>query len=302
MPNGDKMTHNEHFLPLTYLRGFSEDGKNIFWYDLNERTYSRIAVPISSVCYKSDLYETKDLAGEYLLPNFFEKLLGGFDDQFNQHYKALLSKAEMPENYECDNFLTQEERAFWVAYIAIQILRLEKTQRVIRECISKEFANGDQNIATATSLYLSFPVFMEMSEREKSLFHLVVEPCLSMSFGIGVIEGTEKLFASDNAVYILPGENARKRQDAFAEEYRKIIFPLSEKICLFMYGGAEKNKHKSNRLFPLSDEDLNEIYWSITYSADRKIYMSRRLESVVKSVVNQAHTARLSDMKKNRIE
>ena len=71
MPNGSNRTRKQHYVPQVYLRGFApqyvyqsrEKNKNsktkygVFYYDLQERTQSKIAVPIKSVCFENDLYE-----------------------------------------------------------------------------------------------------------------------------------------------------------------------------------------------------------------------------------------------------
>lgn len=57
MPNIQKSTIKQHYVPQVYLRGFSQDKKRIYRYDLTNE--SQKLVPISSVCHKKYLYEFK---------------------------------------------------------------------------------------------------------------------------------------------------------------------------------------------------------------------------------------------------
>ena len=89
MPNGSNRTEKQHYVPQVYLKGFAsqyvyqsrEKNKNsktkygVFYYDLQERTQSKIAVPIKSVCFENDLYEDekycKNISEEELLKQIF---------------------------------------------------------------------------------------------------------------------------------------------------------------------------------------------------------------------------------------
>ena len=86
MPNGSNRTRKQHYVPQVYLRGFapqylnkcSENSKNskpkygVFYYDLQERTQSKIAVPTNSVCFENDLYEVMGKSDEIVYDNRLE--------------------------------------------------------------------------------------------------------------------------------------------------------------------------------------------------------------------------------------
>lgn len=52
MPNGDKPTVNQHIVPVVYLKNFSLDEKNLFFYDIEKDYLSDKAVPIKSILFK----------------------------------------------------------------------------------------------------------------------------------------------------------------------------------------------------------------------------------------------------------
>ncbi len=74
MAKGDGLTHNQHYIPQVYLKGFSESNNSVFL-NLTSCKNSSIAVPVKTICFKHDLYETKNEQGDYLLANHTEKFL-----------------------------------------------------------------------------------------------------------------------------------------------------------------------------------------------------------------------------------
>lgn len=73
MAKGDKLIHNQHYIPQVYLRGFSCDGNSVFFFKLTSYESSKKAVPVKTICFKHDLYEAKTEQGDYLFANHIEK-------------------------------------------------------------------------------------------------------------------------------------------------------------------------------------------------------------------------------------
>lgn len=105
MPNGSNRTKKQHYVPQVYLRGFapqylktdSEKNKNsktkygVFYYDLQEGTQSKIAVPTNSVCFENDLYEVTGKSGEIVYDNRLENCFSGLE--------SIYSKGKKRKNY-----------------------------------------------------------------------------------------------------------------------------------------------------------------------------------------------------------
>lgn len=288
MAKGDGLTHNQHFVPQVYLRGFSDDDIRVFYYDLTSCKSSRVAVPVKSICFEYDLYEAKNEQGDYLFANHIEKSMAILERMFADYRKKLERKGFLKENFITKCFLTHEEKIFWITYISVQIMRSPKVLSIAKN-FSKEYLKNDVSMCIAENIALSYclPFFTELSEDSQNAFCSFLNPMLNMSFNIGVIQGDEELFTSDDPIYI--------HANWPCEEYDQIIFPITSKLCLFMYGGEYKAVHKKNCLFPIEKEMLAEINRAIAYRADKMIFSAKQLNKQQEDEICRIHKIRLED-------
>ena len=270
MAKGDGLTHNQHYIPQVYLRGFSKDDNSVFFFDLASCKSSNKAVPVKTICVKRDLYEAKDEQGDYLFANHIEKALCNLEGMFSEYRTKLKNKAFNKENYRTKCFLTHEEKGFWITYVAVQIMRSPKVLSVAKN-FSKEFFQDNVSEYKSENIALSscLPFFSELFEENENAFSTFLKPMLNMSFNIGVAQGDKELFTSDNPVYI--------RANGSCDEYDIIIFPISSKLCLVMFGEEYKEYYRKNSLFPIDEEMLKKINRTIVWSADRMLFSSKRL-------------------------
>lgn len=291
MAKGDKLTHNQHYIPQVYLKGFSESNNSVFFFNLTSCENSRMAVPVKTICFKHDLYEAKNEQGDYLLANHIEKILANLERMFSKYRTKLENKAFNKENYRTNCFLTHDEKIFWITYLSVQIMRSPKVLSIAKS-FCKENLLGSIEVCKAENIALSYclPFFTELSVESISALNTFLDPMLNMSFNIGVIQGNEKLFTSDNPIYILANWPCK--------EYEKIIFPITSKLCLFMYGRKYKKIYKKNCLIPIGEEMLKEINWSIAYRADEMIFSANRLSKKQKEDICKIHQQRIEDDKK----
>ena len=282
MVNPKCMTKKQHYIPQVYLRGFSpeyEDSKEIenskhtiYCYDLIKNIQFPHPIPIKSICYEDYLYEVTDSNEEIVLPNYLEIVLGSLEKMFSKYRKMLEQKAFLPENYKTKCFLKKEEKAFWVTYMVIQILRMPDTIKEAEEFTLKFWKDKfSRNQAKNFAREFCLPFFKEIKgdSREAMLVEAFAKPMMSMYFAIGVdMQG--RIITGDKPVYI--------HSKSFpCEEYDIVIFPITSRICLFLLGGKEKNPYYKNRLFPMNDEVLEMITKSITEAAHEKLYSNHLL-------------------------
>lgn len=137
MPNGSNRTRKQHYVPQVYLRGFapqylnkcSENSKNskpkygVFYYDLQERTQSKIAVPTNSVCFENDLYEVTGKSGAIVYDNRLEDCFSILERRYAELRTNIEKKAFIKENYKTKSFLTSDEKLHLMGYMTIQLLR-----------------------------------------------------------------------------------------------------------------------------------------------------------------------------------
>lgn len=273
------------------MRGFSDDGNSVFFFNVTSFESSMCAVPMESICFKRDLYEAKNEQGDYLFANHIEKTLANLERMFYDYRTKLESKAFIKENFRTKCFLKHEEKFFWITYLCVQMMRSPKVLSIAKE-FCKENLQNDVSTNKAENIALSYclPFFTELTEESVSAMSSFLDPMLNMSVNIGVMQGDEELFTSDNPVYI--------HANWPCKEYDKIIFPISSKTCLFMYGGEYKKVYNKNGLIPIDEEMLKEINWSIAYNADKMIFSAKRLNRKQEKEICRIHKLRLEDDKR----
>ena len=124
-----------------YLRGFSPEYSRlencekkrytIYFYDFEKERMIENSVPIKSVCYEKNLYEVTGDDGDIVCINYLETCLSGLEHMFGKYRSDLEAKAFNKENYKIKCFLKRGEKAFWITYMTIQILRLPETLEII---------------------------------------------------------------------------------------------------------------------------------------------------------------------------
>ena len=294
VPKDDGITKKQHYIPQVYLRGFSPEyekgNKNypnskytIYCYDLNEKKQNYKAVPIKSICYSEYLYEVTGINGEIVCSNQLEHFFSSIEKRFGDFRNRLEEKAFLEENYKTKCFLTNEEKIFWITFIILQIIRSPQTLE-IAESLAKETWGDNINLKQAKNIARMFclPFFCELKEGsvESMVINALFEPMKNMSFGLGVDRG-KSIITSDKTVYI-----CAKRFPC--DEYDKIIFPISSKLCLFLFGNENKENCRKNFLFPIEDEIKEEIIKSMTVSSFGKLYSNHILDKNEKKHIKQA--------------
>ena len=290
------ITKKQHYVPQVYLRGFSGDRKRIWSYTVNSIENGR-CVPIESVCRENYLYEIKDNDGNWLTPNWIERILSILERMFAENLRRLEKKAFFKENYRTKSFLTTEEKTFWKLFVAIQMMR---SPVVLSEAntVVKELADGKltDNQIHALAVSQCLPLFSELKPEDKNVFNVFLKPLLTMSTAIGVDEnGT--MFTSDEPIYCYSSQRENVLQ---IEEYEKIVFPLTSNLVLLMFGGGMAREYDRNRLFPLDYEAQEDIKLSIAYSAENRVFSKTKLLSSDIELIKKARRDKEIDEIKNR--
>lgn len=286
MPTKKNVTKNQHYIPQVYLRGFSPDylrkkekakpveKYTIYRYKLGEKEQQKIAVPIKSICYEKYLYEMMDEQGQTIMPNYFECCFSELERMFGEYRKKLEAKVFVQDNFYTKCFLTEDEKIFWTTYMVFQILRVPQILHCAEENCKTIWKNEVSDIQArniARRFTLPFLKKIKENDIEIYLFDFLWKPMKNMSFGIGV-DPEGKIVTSDKTVFIYSG-----REEIPCEEYERVIFPISSQICLFMFGGKDKQIYNKNFLFPINEKDREEILKSMAVSAYRNLYSNHFL-------------------------
>jgi hypothetical protein len=295
-PMDKPTTKKQHFIPQVYLRGFSPDyillGKSrtepskftIYQHEIGVTDQIDRTVPVKSICYQDYLYETPDKNGEYVNPNWLEKAFNALEQMFASYREKLEKKAFHEENYKIMHFLDSDERAFWITYIALQVLRLpELLDEAAKE--TKRLV-GNENISevdiNAFVRMYCLPLFSEIKENSKEalVFNSIIKPMFSMNFAIGV-DLENKLITSDKTVYIYTPKYP-------CDEYEEVVFPITSSICLVLLGGDKKEKYKNNILFPIDGKTREYICGCIASTAFKRVYSNHFLSDREIRIIEQS--------------
>lgn len=328
MPNGSNRTEKQHYVPRVYLKGFapqyldkcSENSKSsktkycVFYYDLQERTQSNIAVPINSVCFERDLYELTGKKGEVVYDNRLENCFSILEKRYAKLRTNIEKKAFVKDNYKTKCFLTRDEKLQLMGYMTIQILRTPTFLNLALKVAQEVWENGksEEQLKNIVRIQcLSFidtyykkdendvcnnKKFVRISDNQFKILGLIIGSMSGMSFMIGV-DNESRLITSDNPVYI---RNSNK--DCFMNggdtQNDEIIFPITARLCLIMVGGENKDKYPNNCLFEITDEWRKRIFAAMCCTTDRKIFSNHELDKDELKIIDEI----LEDREKGDIE
>ena len=293
MEEKDLEKKRQHFVPQVYLRGFSPEYKvlngsqvsnekyTIYAYDLIKKAYdSEGPVPIPSICAKKYLYEIYGEDGKIIFPNWLENYFGMFEVMFGD-FRSDLERKIFKDNL-VTNLFTNKEKVFWVTFIAIHLLRnlyvLTETEVAIKETMNMNLSGKEIKSLART---LCLPFFQELSENsiEAKILESIITPMLNMEFVVGV-DYSNQLITSDKGVSVIAKEFP-------AKEYDEIIFPITSSICLFLLGNENKDAHKDNTLFELSEAGKMHVSTNVIVDAYKKIYSNHKFSVLEKKYIKQ---------------
>ena len=259
-------TVHEHYIPVFYLKQFSPDQEKIFEYDVLNGRNGQLnnPVPIRSICREKNLYEFKDLSGNFAYRNLIEKRFQLYEGEFSKVFRSIRSKTHYEVNYDTRCFLNKYEKAMLIFFLSTVILRNPDILRVAQET-AKEFF-GDQLSGTEAknlALLTCLPIYKDIDVQGRNILNSVMQWFENMSFQIGCAE-KELLWTSDNPV-ILFGESCPVKPE-------QVFMPLSPKLVLFMKSMEKTNKECYNRLVSLENQDVEFINEHIVMHSKRWIY------------------------------
>ena len=268
-------THDEHFIPKVYFRGFSDDGKHLYCYDKAQRKQIADQVKISSQCFEKDLYEFKNSNGEIININWNEKVLGRMESEYSRILKGICSMVKV-SSCGASCFLTKHERAFIGAYISFQLLRMPEVIEGFSDYIAKTLPNdktkNDQFLARNVALILALP-FDEKIKEDSDIFKLVGSLFVivaNMSFAV-VYDPNDRFITSDMPFFIYS-------ENESIIDCSQIVFPLSSNLCLFLYKDANESPYKDNSLNLTDDETILLEHGCVIEVSKRFIYSRHPLE------------------------
>lgn len=268
MPNGEHITKKQHYIPQTFLKGFSADGKTICRYDIvNKKSQNNI--PIKSIATDEYLYEFKDLDGQIYDSNHIEKILSKIESQFAKYKKRLEDSVKCEQNYHSKCFLNTEEKRFWKCYILLQMVRHAESIKLVTDDYLENCGFNSEIVAKNAVLCSFLPFFEKFSSvtyQEVPLLTLYDNAAFIVRY-----DETGLLFTNDKTgCFISKG----KMYDGM-KKWKFVLFPITSHILIEMHNMdvAENQQFKDyrNSLLPFDQETLLRVRQSIANYADKMI-------------------------------
>ena len=290
MPNGDKPTIKEHFVPQTYLRGFSENNATIYRFDLKRGIQTPMSVPIKSVAYIENLYELQADDNSFISRNFIENSLCQLEGKLSYYRKMLESKALFKENQATACFLSTKEKNYWRFFLTLQTMR---DPAFISEAAKRAIISYGDTISpqTAKNLTLigSFPFFESTSEHPtgslcKKVFDIVSDMNIMVKAG-----PDSNLITSDNPVCV-------SATSASFEGITGFWMPITSDIAILFHKKNLIKNGKRTSLQWLSQTTANLMNEEVIYRARNELYSKRQFSEAeithIKEIRKREHLGR----------
>ena len=285
-----KHTINQHYIPQTYLKGFSSDSKHVYEFNLTKDAPIVKPVDISSICRDKYIYEVRDEHGELINPNYIENKLSEYERQFTEHRNLLLSKASIKENYQTRSFLSREEKNFWIFYAALNIMRNPITLNGMQKIFGDEF-NGRLSEQEARNLAVAYclPFFKEPDEHEMNAFVFFIQVLLQKVLIVGYSE-EGNLFTSDHAMY-----GAANKKVIIFPQFGRLWFPITSNCGLIYCDPELTNRSNRNRLIPIFEDEVRELNKGIAYIASQMVLSKYPFSKEDIDLIQEARRERAED-------
>ena len=275
------MKKNHHFVPQTYLNGFScnrgDERKPFIWrYSMDEFILPTAPIPIESVAYSKLLYEVTDAKGDIVAENALENALGGFENLFSQYRRKIESRIKMCN--PSSEFLMLKERVFWMIYVILQLYRTPDMLSMIEQFTLKYDESITENQAHNIARMFALPLLKEnpLDSEEGRLFRANVEMIQDKAVSVGYCnKGT--LITSDDPVIVFAKTTTRKMDEVW--------FPLTAQIFLRIH--EKDNPEMNGTLYLLDENKVERINQETILHARRELYASRRLTKREKDIVKE---------------
>jgi hypothetical protein len=235
--NSMSKTKREHYVPQSYLRGFTEDGEHLFAFDKSTRT--RFGTSVSEIACERYFYDLSDSQAT-------EKALSKLDGVYPCWRDSITETAEKGER------ITLEQQAKLAFFIAMQIRRTRWFRNLnieIAEQVEEVFVKMSEYFDdkfgvplepdASMSEYL-FPNKEEMSKlaqiqsmRSFSTMYKLLQILAHHIWIVGVNQTTQPFYTSDNPVVMWPHkQHPILSYSGLQSEGIEIAFPLSSRYIL----------------------------------------------------------------------
>lgn len=269
MSNGDRPTIKEHFVPKTYLRGFSENNATIYRFDLKTGVQTPMPVSVESVACIKNLYELQDDDNSFINRNYIEKNLCQLEGNLPYYRNMLEAKSFLKENQATQCFLSKEEKNYWRLFVTLQMMRDPILINAAQKRAISYYENTiSPQAAKNLTLIGCFPFFE--GKRESSA-GILCEKIFNIVYDMNIMVKAapdSNLITSDNPVCV-------STKNASFEGIMGFWMPITSDIAILFYKKNLIKYCKRNGLQWLDKSSADQMNKELIYNARKELYSKR---------------------------
>lgn len=290
----------QHFVPECYLRGFSQNGRNLSVYDKEiSKSYGQ---SFDKICYEENLYRIDEKfistdGNEASDPNFYEVdfFAKGIEADYDLLLAEVINNAKMwLQNQQAVPFLTRKQKELFAGYVAIQHLRLPKFRKMHFDAFKKGNEKRLEIIkAFKGSLMQGNEIDLDSIQIQhdesyaavvhswiyasQQLIDLNQDKLLKKKWAFWV-DAENRFCTSDNPVVVRPKRGHRYISGELGLAGSQVLFPISGNIVLSMWDDDcfNSGKYMSDQFQVVDPKDmLLNNYFQYLY-ADKYIISAKK--------------------------
>lgn len=273
MPNENKPTQNEHFVPRMYLKGFSEIKKKarkqkayIWEFSLKSMKQIPTQVDVEDICYEKNLYELKDDDGSFIARNRIENIFGKIEGQTSRVIGQIISKSQNEQCLNCPTILSEDDKSYLIIFITALLYRDPQTIKNGISFLQTLNPSNDERQARNHTLLNLLPTGIDDEWDNNTIIRTAVKDLCGMVFQIGIADA-DVIITSDRPVIQYPPDEIE-----MYNRPKALVFPLTSRLVLYLFPIETVEPIGRNCFIRLSEEQINDIQYNVAVFAREWIY------------------------------
>ncbi len=273
MPNGNKPTVDEHFVPRMYLKGFSEvkqkaNKQKAYIWEFNLKSMKQIPkqVDIEDICFEKNLYELKDADGSFIAQNRIENIFGKLEGQTRRVIELIKAKSQNGQCLNCSTILSEDDKSYLIIFITALMYRDPQTIKTGISILQTSNPAIDYRQARNNTLLNLLPTGIDAEWDENTIIKTAVKDLCGMAFQIGIADDDVIITSDRPFVKWSPDENELYNRP------KAVVFPLTSRLVLYLFPIETVEPIGRNCFIRLTEEQINDIQHNVAVYAREWIY------------------------------
>lgn len=278
MQSEPEPTKWEHFVPRVYYKGFSEIKRKrtkeilLAWAtDVKLQDINNRQIDINDFCAENNLYELRNEEGEFIARNYIEKKFSRIEQEVGVVLNEIIEKAKNERCLECTSVLSEYDKSILIILITMILFRDPETISYGVRFLQQGNPEMDEREARNFTLMNLIPMGIDPEWDKNTIIRTAIEKYSGMEFQIGVAPD-DVIITSDRPVI-----ERKPDKNEIYNRPRAVMFPLSSRLCLYLFPVTDQSRIGRSSFFVLSDAQISDIQINIAVCARRWIFSREEL-------------------------